>query len=408
MNLAGAIANGFGEIWSHKLRSLLTLVCVLLGVASLVLVQGFIDGLFDGWRSSIEENGGIQRIRIMTDTPPESQKARAGISPGLSIEDAKAIQQSALLLDGVTPMADQNDALFQRGRKSFRCRDLVGGWPEIFQIRRLELGQGRAFGDLDEQTAAQVVVLGAGVAKALFEEGEDPVGKTVDLRGVPFTVIGVLRPYEKWYGTFNLLREKNETALVPLSSLMRRISGNTVPQGIEVQAASVEDVTRTAAALESLLVRLHRGIEDVRVISQDMQVATFREQKRAFMIGGMAIAAVSLLVSGIGIMNLMLAAIHERVREIGVRKALGAWSRDIFVQFVVESCTLSVCGGLVGIGLGFGLISLLQGNETIRPIFSVNAALVGFAFSVTVGVLAGLYPALKASRLDPIEALRYD
>jgi ABC-type antimicrobial peptide transport system permease subunit len=139
-----------------------------------------------------------------------------------------------------------------------------------------------------------------------------------------------------------------------------------------------------------------------------MQVATFREQKRAFMIGGMAIAAVSLLVSGIGIMNLMLAAIHERVREIGVRKALGAWSRDIFVQFVVESCTLSVCGGLVGIGLGFGLISVLQGNETIRPIFSVNAALVGFAFSVTVGVLAGLYPALKASRLDPIEALRYD
>lgn len=408
MNFFAAIINGLGEIWGHKLRSLLTLVCVLLGVASMVLVQGFIDGLFDGWRSSIEEQGGVQLITVTTSFPPENQRVRMGISPGLTVDDAKVLRDSCEGIDAISPLDQLNDSTLRRGKKTFRCRQLLAGWSDIFTIRRFEIESGRALADLDNQNRAQVIVLGAGVVEALFREDEDPLGKSVDVQGVPFTVVGVLVPYEKWFGSFNLLRDKNETAFIPLNTALQKVGGTTRPDTIEIRAESLENVPETAAAIQNVMLRLHRGIEDTRVTSLDSQIAAFRDQKAAFMIGGVAIAAVSLLVSGIGIMNLMLAAIHERVREIGVRKALGAWSRDIFTQFIVEACTLSIMGGLFGIAMGYGIIHLLQGLEVIRPIFSANAALVGFGFSVTVGISAGLYPAIQASRLDPIDALRYE
>jgi ABC-type antimicrobial peptide transport system permease subunit len=158
----------------------------------------------------------------------------------------------------------------------------------------------------------------------------------------------------------------------------------------------------------NILFQVHRGVEDFEVRTNEESLAAFQSTKRGFVLAGGAVGAISLLVSGIGIMNLMLASIHERVREIGLRKAIGAWGRDIFVQFLVEALTLGLLGGVFGVALGIGGIELLQGIGEFRPQLSVSSVGVGFAFSVLVGLAAGVYPAFKASRLDPIDALRYD
>lgn len=412
MNFFNGIVNGLREIWSHKLRSALTMVCILLGVGSVVLTVGFVNGLFSNWNQWLAESGGLEKIAVLDQPAPESQQAIKGRSPGRTMADVRAIQAASRHARLVSPEMDL-DGRFQRGRVTHRAR-VQGVTPAIFTINRTQVEFGRPLCELDVQKASSVVVLGSTIAKKLFKPGEDPIGATVRVNGLLCEVVGVVKRYtmgsddpEDWNPMEGL---KNNIAFIPITTMQRKLVGDIPLSWVNVQ---IEDVSRLHEAVEEVqnIVRAtHRGIDDFRIRTGEEDLQELQGMQRNFMVVGITIGAVTLIIGGIGIMNLMLASINERVREIGIRKALGAWDGDVFLQFMAESVALSVVGGAVGVAVGGGLIEIMQRlpGFTVKPEISLGAVAVGFTFSVITGIVSGIYPAVLASRLDPIEALRYE
>ena len=407
------LGNGLAEIWGHKLRSLLTISCVMLGVASLVVTTGFMEGFFDNWENSLQEQGGIEKISGLPQGVKERQAPFAAVSPGLTLADARAVAALVPGAGAISPEIDAARARLARGGKTFEGRRgarVQGVTNAIFEINRYEVSQGRMFSDLDLHDHADVIILGSKVRDALFAPHEQVLGALIDFNDRPFRVIGVLRHYERYWGEYNTLDWKNEIAFVPVTTMATKIQRSDRLSFLNLKATDVARLRETVDAAGNVLAQTHRGIIDFSVRTNEEQLASYSSTKAGFVIGGGAIAGISLLVSGIGIMNLMLASINERVREIGIRKAIGATPLDIFSQFVAEAVTLSLLGGAVGVLLAVGAI---KGLAVVippgsAPVLAPSAFVVGFVFSVTAGVLAGIYPAAKAAKLDPIEALRYE
>lgn len=409
MNGLNGVLNGLGEVWSHKLRSSLTIACVMLGVASMVVTTGFMEGLFEGWKVSLAESGGLEKISTMPAPLPERQKPLASLSPGFILDDARAVRALIPLAREVSPEIDMSNVQMTRGTRRSVQR-LQGVENDVLAINRYEIVRGREFTDLDQHDAASVVMLGSKVREELFEPQEDPLGEYININGRPFLVVGLLKHYELFYGSHNAMESKNRIAFIPLSTMATKLQNTVRLTWLNLKIADVARLDEAVDAVRNLYYHRHRGVIDFRVDTQQAQLASYQQFKTAFVIGGAAIAGVSLLVSGIGIMNLMLASINERVREIGVRKAVGASPFNIFSQFLAEAVTLSLIGGMLGIAVAVGVIVGLQTVMPAgsQPLLVGSAFWVGFAFSVTAGVLAGVYPALQAAKLDPIEALRYE
>jgi putative ABC transport system permease protein len=393
----------FGAILANKLRSLLTALGIIIGIGAVIAMVA----LGEGAQRSVEARLATLGANVLTVRP--GQAFAGGIGRGqarLEIDDAEALREG---LAGRAAVAPEMEARQQVERGSANANlEVVGTWPAYFTLQNHTLASGRLFGERDEQGRRRVAVVGALVGEQLGAAATAGlIGETLRIAGVPFEVIGVVA--EKGSQGFS---NPDEALYVPLSTARFRIFGSDRLRSIGVQVAGRAEMAPVAYEIDRILRREHRirpGQEaDFNVRDQASLLATVQETTRTFTFLLAGIAAISLLVGGIGIMNIMLVSVTERTREIGLRKALGAREGDILLQFLIEALTLCLAGGALGLALGvaasLGLQRLAGWTVAVTP----AAALVAVVFSGAVGLFFGLWPARRAARLEPIEALRHE
>jgi len=405
---------GFQNLLQHKMRSLLTMLGMIFGVAAVVSMMSIGAGARQQVMAFIEQLG-VRNILIEARESvswDDLQKVRK-LSPGLSFQDYRVINANVTGIVESTP------------RKRFVPSKMIpkpqrdmptvyGVQPNYLRIAGLGVVSGRFFDQDETNRSAPVTVLGQAALQNLFGY-EDPIGKFVKVNEQWFRVIGVVGPMLSASTPIEGVptQDLNNLIYVPLYAAVNRLEDvrsdmKDEIDGIYLQLKTADDTTETSEVVRSILNASHREAGDFQVIVPAELLAEQRRTQRIFDIVMVAIASISLLVGGIGIMNIMLASILERTREIGVRRAIGARQRDIVRQFLVEAVLISFSGGLIGIVVGFVLsraIAMLAGWSTIMTFSSIALA---FVFSVSVGLLFGIYPARKAARLDPVEAIRYE
>jgi ABC-type antimicrobial peptide transport system permease subunit len=417
MNPVGDIytgaANGLREVWSNKVRSLLSMSGIILGVAALVAMVGIVQGMLGNMRASFERSGGVLKLEVHPQEAPEWQQHIAGISPGMTWRDIGAIEKAIPLAAYVSPVVDMNwERFIANGRREHAL--LHGVTPDYAGIKKNELLHGRFISDYDIDSKSPVIVVGAHIADRLFRGQPNVIGKQVRVSGQVYTIVGQIKPVELVGppgGGSKRFNYEERLNYIPATTAMSRYKGDDEVNRIEILAYNVGDMPDLMEQIENTLTQTHRGIFDFEIRTQDEQMAELKKLENSFTYSLGGIAGISLLVGGIGIMNVMLASVSERIREIGVRKAIGARSHDIFIQFLSEAVVISVLGGLLGLVASVGLLSVARDfipegqNISNMP---VTAMFYGFLFSSLIGLASGIYPAMRASRLDPIDALRYE
>jgi putative ABC transport system permease protein len=406
MRTSDLVASAGRALRANPMRSALTALGVIIGVASVVAMVALGSGAQAMVERSIASLGSNLLIVV-----PGAQRSGGGVRgqaggwDSLTLDDAEAIAQ----IDGVVAVAPSQRARTQVIASGLNWNPQVEGvTPAYLVARDWNVAQGRMFDETEERQARRVVVLGATVARELFPN-VDPIGETVRMNGGAYEVIGVLA--SKGQSGFGM--DQDDIVLAPLTTVKRRISGrqrraDTVSQ-ISVKAANEDVLARVEEEVTEVLRQRHRtqeGEDDFTVqnLSSITETAAQTTQVFTYLLGG--ISAVSLLVGGIGIMNIMLVSVTERTREIGLRKALGARQSDILHQFGLEAVALSVAGGVVGLALGVLGAWLMTSLFKLPLVIAPQNAVLAIGFSGLVGIMFGAYPAWRAAKLDPIEALR--
>jgi putative ABC transport system permease protein len=406
---------GLENLRAHKLRSLLTMLGMIFGVAAVVAMLSIGAGAQQEVMAFIEQLGVRNLIVEAREAADEQslQKVRK-LSPGLSFKDLRVIQAN---LDNISAVT---------ARKRFTPTKLLprpigGDMPTVYGVSpaftvigNLRLASGRFFTDAEGSAAAPVAVLGEAAAATLFG-ADDPVGQYVKVNEQWFQVIGVAGPQLTVQSDVAGLpaQDRNNLIYVPLSSSVFRLEDGQSWRkdeidGVYLQMKTGADIPAAAALLRGILDVAHRGAGDFTIVSPAELLAEQRRTQRIFEMVMVAIASISLLVGGIGIMNIMLASVLERTREIGVRRAIGARQRDVVRQFLIETTIISLTGGFVGIMLGVGLSQLIGVLAGWSTIVTTSSIVLAFGVSVAIGIVFGLYPAVRASRLDPVKALHYE
>jgi putative ABC transport system permease protein len=409
MKLSNVLPIALSALLRNKTRSFLTTLGVIIGVASVISMVAVGEGA-KARVSGVFAAMGTNMLIVLSGTTTTGGVAGGfGSLPTLTWEDLKAVRAQAPAVRWAAP-AQMTRATLMAEDQNWST-SLTGSTPEFFDIRNWTIDKGSLFGDADLESGAKVIVLGATVSDKLFGPGVDPVGRTVRIRAVPFLVVGLLqRKGQSPMGT-----DYDDAAFIPVSTFQNQIQGGLqkyIAGIIVVSAVSSEDTTRASAEITSLLRdRHHLGPRD----DDDFSIRNLTEMANAQQQGTQAltallaaIAVVSLVVGGIGIMNIMLVSVTERTREIGVRMAVGAKPWHILAQFLAEAVTLSMIGGLMGVVVGSVLARVVAARLGWAYAARVDMIVLSVGFSALVGIGFGLYPARKASRLDPIEALRYE
>ncbi len=397
----------FRAMGRNKMRSLLTALGIIIGVACVVATIGIGEGARVQAESQLQSLGTNFLMIFPGTTTSSGARSGWGSNSKLSEQDVDAIRQEVSSVSYVSASI-RTVAQVVYGNQNWST-SIQGGEVDWTAIRSWNVAEGQFFTDADNRAAAKVCVLGRTVATTLFGD-EDPIGKMIRIKNIPFRVVGVLEPK----GGSMMGQDQDDTVIAPYQTVRKKIMGTTAVGMIMTAVSSPEFVSQAQDEISALLRQRHKinkaaGQEDDFMIrSQTEMLAQAEQQSRTMAVLLWSIAGVSLLVGGIGIMNIMLVSVTERTREIGVRMAIGAKGSDIRAQFLVEAVVLAVAGGLVGIGLGVGIQQAVAKFAGWPVLVSSTSVSLAFLFSALIGVTFGFYPALKASRLDPIEALRYE
>ncbi len=408
MNIMRTSRVALRALGRNKMRSFLTALGIIIGVGAVISMVSIGEGAKRGVADRFASMG----TNLLFVSP--GSKSSRGVHSGsggfntLKPEDAAAIEQQCDAVKYTSPSASTR-AQVVYGNKNWNT-SIQGTGAKYPEVRNWEIEQGTYFDEGHVRSAAKVCVLGSEVTKSLFE-GEDAIGKIVRVKAIPFRVIGTLKSKGESGGWFN----RDDMMTVPYTTVMKRLTGQEYISSIDIQAVSADRTQEAQTQIEELMRIRHKiapGAEDdfqVRNMAEIAEGAAQATQIMTILLG--SIASISLLVGGIGIMNIMLVSVTERIREIGIRMAVGARQKDILLQFLTEAIVLSVLGGLIGVFFGIGLSRLLKYIKIFaefKATVSPGSILLAFVFSASVGIFFGFYPARKASRLDPIEALRYE
>lgn len=392
------------EIRRNVLRSSLTILGIVIGVAAVITMVTLGGGATAQVASDISSLGS-NMLQVRPGQGFHGPGGTRSAAPRLKIEDAEAISNNISGLAAVAPMASGSaQAIY--GNENWST-SVIGSTDKFLQVRNWSLAEGRAFNEGEMRPGKNVCILGATVRKELFG-GQDPVNASVRLKKLFFHVIGVLDSK----GQSGFGRDQDDFVLVPLRTFQRRMAGNNDVMTIYVSAKDGVSTEKVKSDIERLMRErrriVHGEADDFNVRDMKEIMVALTSSTRVLTALLAAVAAVSLLVGGIGIMNIMLVSVTERTREIGTRLAIGALEKEVLFQFLVEAVVLSCFGGIIGIILGLGAAAAGSNALQVPFLFNMKIVVIAFLFSAAVGVIFGYFPARKAARLDPIEALRHE
>ncbi len=402
MRFGSIIKVALRALMRNTMRSILTALGIIIGVGAVIAMVSIGNGAKSQVEAQVASLG--QNVITVFSGSMSSGGMRGGwgSSPSLTVEDAEAIQREVADISGVSPEVRDRNQILANGLNW--NTQVNGESPDYPEIRSWKLSSGAMFTEQDVRSVAKVAIIGKTVADQLFPD-TDPVGQTLRIRNIPFKILGVLD--SKGFNLFG--QDQDDTVIVPYTSHMKRLSRRTNVSSILIQASGADTIDKAQKDITEVLTQRRKGREPdftVRNQIELAQTATATTQTMTLLLA--AIASVSLLVGGIGIMNIMLVSVTERTREIGIRLAIGAHGRDVLMQFLIEATILSSLGGIIGILLGIGSSQLVSKLNGWPVLVSTSSVVIAFVFSAAVGMFFGFYPARKAAQLDPIDALRYE
>jgi putative ABC transport system permease protein len=405
MRIIAILKIAIRALMKNVLRTSLTMLGIIIGVGAVIAMVS----IGNGAKSQIEAN--IAALGQNTIGIWSGNFRRGGVSMGfgsagtLTKEDMTAIQREVPGVLAISPEV-RTGAQVAAGNQNIST-SVIGVSASYPEFRNWSFASGGPFSEQDVSSQAKVALIGKTTSTTLFGES-DPVGQTIRIRNAPFTIVGLLNAKGGGFGG----QDQDDVVMIPWTSALTRLTGGTTFRNLSLQGASADALEEISEGITSLLRQRHRiqeGMDDdfsIRTQTETLETFTSTAKTMTVLLG--SIAGVSLLVGGIGIMNIMLVSVTERTREIGIRMAVGAKSGDILSQFLAEAVTLSIVGGIAGIAMGVGASRFISSQMGWPVLTSSNAITVAFLFSAAIGIFFGFYPARKAAQLDPIESLRYE
>lgn len=406
MNVLILLKIAIAAIKRNKVRSFLTMLGIIIGVASVITMLA----IGEGSNASIKEQISSMGTNLIHVQP--ASRNRGGIQRGremsqtLDVDDADYLRENCDLIQAVSPEVDGSGQVIY-GSNNWPTQ-LKSGNEEYAFIKKYNVASGRIFSSKEIKNAAKVCLVGQTVIDNIFEEGVDPIGETIRFEKIPFKIIGTVE--EKGENTFG--QDQDDIILAPYTTVMKRITRQTYLRAIVMSAVSEDNIEEATTQVEAAMRISHKLKEssenDFEIRTQQELVNTFGSISQMMLVLLGSISAISLIVGGIGIMNIMYVSVTERTREIGLRLAIGGKGKDILMQFLLEAILLSVIGGIIGVGLGLFASSIVENAMGWPVLITLHSILLAFLFCSFIGVFFGWYPAQKASALDPIEALRHE
>jgi len=405
--LAESIKIGLSDIMMRKVRSVVTVIGIILGVMCIMVVLAIVNGMNKSTMAWMQERGGLNKIEVQQNWNYDFSK---GGSASFNLKEIRYIDSMIPEATAFNPSINKWDGVLSWKDKRFN--GFVGGvMPDMTIVEEWNADKGRFLKDIDVQNSSNVIVIGSTVAENLFGN-RNPLGNTITLSGQKVLVVGVMkRRYMKPMGggsafSDNYLEYLNQRSFIPLSTMLNKISPRSTIDNLDIRAANPAAATVLRKKVENIVLNLKQGKRVFSVNSAKEQMEAQSKNTMIFGVIFVMIAVISLLVGGIVIMNIMLAAIKERTREIGVRLAIGARGRDIFLQFLVQTVLITSMGGILGILLGYAILGQVGKFLEISVVASLQMIWAALSVSVGVGLIFGVLPAVRASKLDPVIALR--